>query len=181
MQSDVVITDVQLRLQPGQGKLAFEPLVDQLALALSSDAFEKIAQTGLHMMAGRLPVEVTLSSATLTNGGAEIVAKVKKSILKADVRVRLEFAVHDPATIRVRIADLDGPAWIPTQFVIENAMTVASAKPGFSRVPGDDRAVDVNPAAVIASRGIPLKLSAPGAWSIDTDPSALSVRYAATG
>ena len=78
-----------------------------------------------------------------------------------------------------RIADLEGPAWIPTQFVIENAMSVAESKPGFTRVPDDDRAIDVNPAVVIASRGVPLTLATPGAWSIDATEAVLQVAYAA--
>lgn len=179
MQSDLQITDVRLRLDPRQGRVPFEPLVEQLSLDLSSDAFAKIVQAGLVLMADRLPVEVALGSARLVDGGAEIVAKVKRSILKADLRVRLEFLVHDPSTIRVRIAELDAPAWVPTQFVIENAMNVAAARPGFARVPGDERAVDVNPATVIAGRGIPLKLATPGAWSVKPTAQTLSVGYAA--
>lgn len=177
MQSDVQISDVRLRLDPRDGRVPFEPLVERLSLDLSSAAFETILRTGLVLMADRLPVEVALDSARLVDGGAEIVVKVKRSILKADLRVRLAFSVQDPSTIRVRIAELDAPAWVPTQFVLEQALNVAAAKPGFSRVPGDERAVDVNPATVIASRGIPLKLATPGAWSVDPTAQTLSVSY----
>jgi len=177
MHSDIEITDVQVRLEPGQGRVAYQPLVERLAVSITSGAFSKLAQTALGVMGPRLPVDVELSSAELTEGGAEVVAKVKKSILKADLRVRLAFSIQDPATIRVRIAELDGPAWIPTQFVLENALNVAAARPGFTRVPEDDRAVDVNPAAVIASRGIPLRLASPGAWRIDPTASEITIGY----
>ena len=177
--TDIEITDIRLRLEPGNGRVAFQPLVERLRVGITSDAFGKIVQTGMELMAGRLPMEVELTSAQLVDGGAELVARVKKSFLKADLRVRLAFSVVDPTTVRVRIAELDGPAWIPTQFVIENAMSVAAAKPGFTRVPDDDRAIDVDPAAVIASRGIPLTLATPGAWSIDAADAALTVAYAA--
>jgi hypothetical protein len=176
---DIAITDIQLRLEPGQGRVAFQPLVERLRLGITSDAFGKVALTGLGLIAARLPVDLELTSARLVDGGAELVARVKKSFLKADLRVLLAFSVVDPATVRVRIADLEGPAWIPTQFVIENAMSVAESKPGFARVPDDDRAIDVNPAVVIASRGVPLTLATPGAWSIDATAAVLQVAYAA--
>jgi hypothetical protein len=180
MQSDLQINDVRLRLDPRQGRVPFEPLVESLSLDLSSAAFAKIVQAGLALAGDRLPVEVTMGSARLIDGGAEIVVKVKRSILKADLCARLAFSVQDPSTVRVRIADLDAPAWVPIPFVIENAMNVAAAKPGFSRVPGDERAVDVNPATVIASRGIPLKLATPGAWSINPTAETLSIAYGAS-
>ena len=59
-------------------------------------------------------------------------------------------------------------------------MSVAAAKPGFTRVAGDDLAIDVNPATVIASRGVPLTLATPGAWSIDATAAVLQVAYAAS-
>jgi hypothetical protein len=178
MQPDLSISDLRLRLNPRQGRLPFEPLVESLDLQLSSDAFLKIVQTGLLMMADRLPVQVELTSARLVDGGAEIVMKVRRSILKADLRVRLAFFVRDPETIRVQIAEFDGPAWVPAQFVIDQGMNVAAARPGFSRAQDDDRAIDVSPAAVIASRGIPMKLATPGAWSVEPTAEALTVTFA---
>lgn len=179
MQSDVHISDVRLRLDPREGRVPFEPLVERLALNLSSTAFETIVQAGLILVGGRLPVEVSLGSARLVDHGAEIVVNVKRSILKADLRVRLAFSVGSPSTVRVQIVELDAPAWVPTQFAIENAMNVLAAKPGFSRVPDDERAIDVDPATVIAGRGIPLKLASPGVWSVDATPATLGVRYGA--
>jgi hypothetical protein len=180
MQSDIQISDVRLRLDPREGRIPFQPLVEGLQLELSPDAFSKIVQIVLGLVASRLPVEVELGSARLIDGGAEIVAKVKRSILKAELRVRLALLVQNPETIRVRIDELDAPAWVPTQLVLDNAMRVAAAQPGFTRVPDDDRAVDVNPAAVIASRGIPMKLATPGFWSISATAQSLGIGYVAT-
>jgi hypothetical protein len=179
MQPDLTISDMRVRLNPRQGRVPFEPLVESLDVQLSSGAFAKIVQTGLVMMADRLPVQVELTNARLVDGGAEILLKVRRSILKADLRVRLAFFVHDPETIRVQIAELEGPAWVPTQFVLEQGMNVAAAQPGFSRAPDDDRAFDVSPAAVIASRGIPITLATPGAWSVSPTAETLSVTYGA--
>jgi hypothetical protein len=177
MLPDVQISNVRLRLDPGQGGMPFEPLVESLTLDLSSDAFLKIVQQGIRMVGGRAPVDVELTSANLVEGGAEIVAKVKRSILKADLRARLAFSAPTGDAIRVRIAELDAPKWVPVDMVLGQAMTMAANRPGFSRVPGDDRAIDVDPAAVLLSRGIPAKLANPGAWSVSPTASVLSVDY----
>lgn len=177
MQPDVQITNICLCLDPGQGRVPFEPLVESLSVELSSDAFAKIMRQGVRMAAGRAPVDVEIGSARLVTGGAEIVAKVKRSILKADLRARLAFESADGKAIRVRIAELDAPAWVPTAMVLEQAMAMAANRPGFSRVPGDGRAIDVDPAAVLASRGIPAKLAQPGVWSVQAAADTLAVDY----
>lgn len=177
MPSDVQITNVRMRLEPGTGNLPFEPLVESLAVELSPDAFLKIVQQGLRMVAGRAPVEIELVSARLIEGGAEIVAKAKKSILKADLRARLAFSAPDGSAIRVKIAELDAPKWVPVDLVLNQGMTMATNRPGFKRVAGDERAVDVDPAAVLQSQGVPAKLAQPGVWAINPTATALSVDY----
>jgi hypothetical protein len=180
MQSDIKISDMRLRLDPAAGRIPYQPIVEGLRLELSPEAFSKIVQIVLGLVADRLPVEVELGTARLIDGGAEIVAKVKRSILRADLRVRLALLVQAPETIRVRIAELDAPAWVPTQLVLDNAMRVAAAQPGFTRVSDDDRAVDVNPAELIASRGIPTKLATPGFWSVSATAQSLGIGYMAS-
>jgi hypothetical protein len=178
--SDLAITNLHVRLEPGDGRAPLLPAVTTLGLSLSSDAFAKIIRAGLGMAAGKnkLPVDVELTDARLVPGGAEITARAKKSILKADVRARLDLGVENPAAIRIRIAELDGPAWLPVQMVIANAIGAMAARPGFSRVPGDDRAVDFDPAALLDGFGLPLRLVSPGAWSVEAADQQLRLSYA---
>ncbi len=180
MQSDIQISDVRLRLDPGQGKMPFEPLIESLSIEITSNAFKKIAEQAVLQFADRLPVEITLSSVRLIAGGAEIVARVKRSILKAELRAVLGFSVQKEETVRVRVSELDAPAWVPAQFVLDHGMTFASARPGFSRVPGDDRAIDLKPAVVLAGAGAPVKLGEPGAWTIDSNADLLRVGYSSS-
>jgi hypothetical protein len=179
MQSDVQITDVRLQLNQGEGRIPFEPLVEHLALELSSVAFDKIVRRAIVLFSGRLPVEIEIGSARIVNGDAEVVAKVKRSILKADLRARLTFATPDAETIRVRVAELDAPAWVPTQMVLDHGLTMATDRPGISKVTGDGRAVDLKPAIVLAQYGLPVKLATPGAWSISPAASSIGVGYSA--
>jgi hypothetical protein len=180
MRTDLEITDVSLRLEPAAGRLPFIPLVESATVRISPSAFEKMVRTALTMVADRVPVELSLSSAGLLDGGAEIVARVKRSILKADVTVRLAFVAVAHDTIRVKVAGIDAPAWVPTQFVIEQGLAVVSNRPGFSRAEGESSAIDVKPAEVLARRGLPVKLAEPGRWSVDPRASQLVVSFAAT-
>jgi hypothetical protein len=177
MYSDVIINNVRLRLDPGHGNMPFEPLVETLSIEISADAFRKIVVEGIRKVGDRVPVEIELGSVRLLDGGAEIVMKVKRSILRAELRIRLAFSAIDPETIRVQVAELDAPAWVPTQFVIEHGMTYASSREGFTRVAGVDSAVDINPATILASRGIPVNLAKPGAWSMETTPQSILVGF----
>lgn len=178
MQPDIQINDLQLRLDPATGRIPFSPLVTSMHVDISQGAFEKAVRAAVVMAGDRVPVDLTLASANLVNGGAEIVARVKRSILKADVKAHLEFTAISDDTIRVRVAKIDAPAWVPTQFVIEQGMGVVAAKAGFARAADDPSALDVKPADVLARRGIPVKLAAPGSWSIDTAPDQMRVRFA---
>lgn len=180
MQPDVHISNVRMRLDPRHGRVPFEPLVESLFIELSASAFVKIVEQGVIKAAGRAPVDIELASARLVDGGAEIVTRVKRSILKAELKVSLTFLAHDPRTIRIRIANIDAPAWVPTQFVIDQGMNMAANRPGFSRVSGDDRAVDVNPAEILLSRGIPMKLAEPGMWTVTPTAESIGVGYQPT-
>lgn len=177
MHSEVQISDVHLRLDPRQGNLPFEPLVESMRIAISPAGFEKIVRAGMARIAGKVPAEIELGSARLTDGGAEIIAKAKRSILKAEITVRLSFSAPNPDAIRVRIENLDAPAWMPTSFILDMGMGMLAGKTGLSRVPDDDRAFEVDPALILASRGIPAKLAQPGRWSVDPRASALEVAF----
>jgi hypothetical protein len=177
MQSDLTVSDLQVRLLPGKGSIPIEPLVERLSLELSTAAFQKIVEQGARLAAGKLPVEIELNSARLVDGGAEIVARAKRSILKADLSAKLTFAVVDGKAIRVRVAELDAPGWVPTQMVLAHGMNVAAARPGFTKVEGDDRAIDVDPRVILTSAGLPLAIAEDGLWSLNPTASALGVSF----
>jgi hypothetical protein len=129
------------------------------------------------VIARRAPVELELASARLVESGAEVLIRVKRSILKAELRIRLSFTTPDAVTIRIKAVELDAPAWVPAQFVIDHGMTLACSRPGLARVVDDPRAIDIDPAAVLAARGLPLTLAKPGGWTIDPTAESLKIRY----
>jgi hypothetical protein len=180
MQPDVNISSLQIRLQPGQGRAPLEPVVERLSVDLSSEAFRKIVEQAVRMFANRLPLDVDLGTVQLIAGGAEIVTRVKRSILKADLRVRLGFSVHDGHAFRIRVSDLDAPAWVPTQLVLDQGVNYATTREGFSRVDGDNRAIDVNPEVILAATGLPMTLAQPGSWQIAPVAGSVNVSYSST-
>ena len=155
------------------------PAVEHLNLEVTTAAFTKIVEQAVRSMGGRLPVEVELGTVRLVDGGAEIVAKVKRSILKAELRARIGISISDPSTIRIRIDELDAPAWVPVQFVLDHGVNYATSRPGFSRVSGDAKAIDVKPAEVVTAANVPVSFAQPGAWSVKPTAASLTAHFEA--
>ena len=59
--TDLAIENLQVRLDPGDGRAPLVPAVTALGLSLSSEAFAKLVRAALGAAAGRLPVEVELT------------------------------------------------------------------------------------------------------------------------
>lgn len=177
MDSELHLSEMGIRLDEGDAQHPATPVLERFKIAIAPAAFAKIVQQAVWFAAERAPVQVDLASARLVDGGAEIVIHVKRSILKAQLRIRLGFTIPDTATIRVRAVEVDAPAWVPAQFVIDHGLTLAVARPGFSRVADDPRAIDLNPAVMLSARGLPLALGQPGAWEIDSAAGSLKIGY----
>lgn len=178
MLSDITLSDVRVDLTPGAGELPFIPAVRQFSAGLSAEAFAKIVQTGILMVQNRLPVEVHYLGSQLTETGAEVTARVKRSVLKAEIRARLELSTPTPDAIRLRFAEIAGPPWVPVSMVIDKAIEKAVARPGVTRAGDDPRAVDIDPRAILDYLHLPVALAEPGAWSLTSAPDAINLAFA---
>ena len=177
MLPDVALSDLHVQLAPGSGALPFTPSVNQFSASLSADAFAKIVEAGIAMVQSRLPVEVHYVSSRLTGAGAEVTARVKRSVLKAEIRATLELSTPNPNLIRVRFGEIAGPAWVPAGMVIEKAIEKASARPGVTRAADDPRAVDIDPLVILKALNLPVTLAQPGAWTVAPSPEAIKVGF----
>lgn len=179
MLSDISLTDLRVELTPGSGDVPFIPAVHQFSAGLSAAALGKIVQAGIAMVQSRLPVDVQYAGSQLSNTGAEVTARVKRSVLKADIRAQFELSTPTPNAIRVRFANISGPAWVPAGMVIDKAIEKAVAQPGVTRATDDPRAVDVDPKAIMAAFQLPVVLAEPGAWTVNPTPESINVAFSA--
>jgi hypothetical protein len=177
MLSDISLSDLNIQLAPISGPVPFIPTVHGFSAGLSAEAFAKIVQTGMALVQSRLPVEAHYVGARLTETGAEVTARVKKSVLKAEIRARLEVSTPTPHSIRIRFGEIAGPAWVPAGMVIEKAIEKASAQPGVRRAADDPRAVDLDPQAILRAMHVPAAFAENGAWTIAPSPEAVHVSF----
>src|SRR4051812_4284591 len=101
MLPDISLTDLHVALAPGSGALPFTPTIAQFDAALSADAFHKVVEAGIAMVQSRLPMDVQLIETRLTDKGAEVTARAKRSVLKADIRAEIELSAPNQQAIRV--------------------------------------------------------------------------------
>lgn len=179
MLPDIALSDLSIQLAPISGPVPFIPTIDGFSAGLSAEAFAKVVQTGMALLQSRLPVEAQYVGSQLTETGAEVTARVKKSVLKAEIRARLEVSTPTPQSIRIRFGEIAGPAWVPVGMVIEKAIEKASAQPGVRRAADDPRAVDLDPRAILSAMNVPVALAETGAWTITPSPEAVHVSFSA--
>lgn len=177
MLPDITLSDLKIQLAPGAGALPFTPAVESFAAGLSAAAFARIVEAGLAMVKSRLPVDVQFVGSQLTATGAEVTVRVKRSVLKAEIRAAIELSTPKPDVIRIRFGEIAGPAWVPGGMVVEKAIEKAVARPGVTRAADDPRAVDTDPTVILKAFNLPVTLVQPGAWTIESNPAAVNLSY----
>src|SRR5215211_7822268 len=118
--SDVRLTDIEITLEPGRtGKIPFQPLVQNLRVILGQPALEKLAQQAVALAATKAPVEINLTGCRIIDSLVEISTRAGKGFLGADLTARLALSVVGGNEIRVALAGLDAPKWIPVSPMLD--------------------------------------------------------------
>jgi hypothetical protein len=177
-QRDIQLSDVAITLEPGTDTVPLQPLVHGLTLRLAPDAITKLAEEAVKMASAKAPVDVQLTGCRLIPGAIEVKARAGKGFMGADVTAQLAISAAGD-TVRVALANLNAPRWLPTGSMIEMALGKATQIAGIRPDPQNNQAVLVNPAEVLARQGVPARL-APGAWDVAVTPVALDLSYRET-
>lgn len=179
MTTDFRIHDLQLALKPGAGKPPFTAVVQTLRAELPPEGLDTIVREGLRAAAPKLPMDVEIRETRLVPGGLQISARAKRSLLKADLVATVHISSPDGKVIRVRLAQMDAPVWVPVKLVVDQAIQMAAARFGLRPVAGDDRAVDLDPVLLMRTAGVPMTFDDLGVWSVDATAAGLSMIFAA--
>jgi hypothetical protein len=179
---EIHVTDLRLALERSSGKVPFQTVVDQIRLRLTNDVLTKMVEAALVMGRERAPVDLELRSTRFTVEGAEVIVQVSKGrFLRTDVRALVGLTAADAEHVRVEIREVKALGKLPIDAfvdpVLEKALTLASARPGIDRAPGDGRVLLVRPDQVLASLGVPLQFAESGQWHTRTEEGALEVRF----
>jgi hypothetical protein len=178
--SDIQLTDIEITLEPGgSGSIPFQPLVQSLRVTLGQSALEKLARQAVALAATKAPVEINLTGCQIIDGLVEISTRAGKGFLGADLTARLALSVSDGKEIRVALAGLDAPKWIPLSPMLDKVLLKAATVPGVRIDPEKSQAVLVDPAAILVQNGLPARL-APGVWSTSVTDAGVEVAFGPT-
>jgi hypothetical protein len=174
---DVRLNDIEVTLEPGDsGKIPLRPLVHGLQIVLSPAMIEKLARQAVVFASTKAPVEITLTGCRIVDDTIEIATHAGKGFLGADITARLGLSVQDGNEIRVALLRLDAPKFIPVSPMLDKVMVKAAGVPGVRIDPTSDRAVLVDPAAILAQNGLPARL-APGVWTTNVGNEGVVVAF----
>jgi hypothetical protein len=174
---DVQLSDVEVTLEPGDsGKIPFNPLVHGLRVTLSGVVIEKLARQAVAFASTKSPVEITLTGCRILDDTIEIATHAGKGFLGADITAHLGLSVQDGKEIRVALLKLDAPKFIPVSPMLDKVMVKAAGVSGVRVDPSSDRAVLVDPAAVLAQNGLPARL-APGVWTTQVANDVVEIAF----
>jgi hypothetical protein len=150
-----------------------------LRVTLGQSALEKLARLAVALAATKSPVEITLTGCRIVNDVIEISTRAGKGFLGADLTARLALSVANGKEIRVALAGIDAPKWIPISPMLDKALAKAASVPGVRIDPEKPQAVLVDPAAILVQNGLPARL-APGTWTTSVAEEGVEVAFGST-
>jgi hypothetical protein len=167
------LTDFELSLEPGSaGRL--QPVVQRLRAQISGDGLHALANAITEEAAQRAPVGLTLKDLDVGPNGITLAVRVEKSILRGDLSTRLVLSAPDGKDLRVELADVDVPVWVPLDLMLD--ATVKRSDGAVRRDPANRSALILDPAALLARSGVHGRF-APGQWAVTTGDAGVDLSF----
>jgi hypothetical protein len=167
------LTDFDLSLEPGiSGRL--QPVVQRLRAQISGDGLHALAKAITDEAAQRAPVGVALKDLDVGPSGITLALRVEKSIIRGDLSTRLVLSAPDGKYLRVELADVDVPVWVPLDVMLDAA--VKRSDGAVWRDPANRSALILDPAALLARSGVQGRF-APGQWAVTTSDAGVDLTF----
>jgi hypothetical protein len=168
------LTDFDVSLERGDGRMPLQPVVQRLRVRLSPAGLAALMQSLIDEAARRAPVGLALKDIRVGPDGIFLRLRVEKSILRSDLATRLALSAPGGNVLRVALTELDMPAWIPLDLLLDEAVKRGGS--ALRRDPGDRRALLLDPAALLARFGVPGRF-APGEWDVATSDAGIELGF----
>ncbi|HET8522001.1 MAG TPA: hypothetical protein VFL82_02135 [Thermomicrobiales bacterium] len=178
-EQDIQLSDVALNLEPGNDVVPLQPVVHGLKVRLTQDAVRKIAEQAVLMAGTKAPVQVELTKCELVDGGVSLTAHAGKGFMGADVSARVAVEAGGGNEVRISLAGIEAPRWLPLNSLLDKVIARVVRLPGI-RPDGTGQGVLINPAEILVQQGIPARF-APGSWAVAITPAAVDLGYQALG
>lgn len=171
---DLQLTDFDVSLEPGDAAHPLRPVVRGLRMRISASGL----QTLLHGLAAeadrRAPIGVRLDNVGISAEGIDLALRMQKGIFGGDLATRLVLSTPTGKELRVELTRVEAPAWVPLDMLLDEAARRGDG--AVRRDPGNNRALLLDPARLLAWAGLPARL-APGLWRVQTSGDGLDLAF----
>ena len=168
------LTDLDISLEPGDAQYPLRSVVHGLRLRVSDRGLDRLAQALIDEADRRAPVGMQLKGVRVGPQGIELFMRMAKTIFSSDLSTRLVLSAPGGNELRVELTDTDVPAWVPLDMLLDEA--AKRGGDGVRRDPGNQRALLLDPAALLARGGLPGRF-APGRWDVTTSADGFDLTF----
>ena len=151
-----------------------EPVVQGLRAQITAAGLQALAEGLVDALGRRVPVGFAVKDMRVGTGGVDIVLRVERGIVRGDLATRLVLTAPGGDLLRVELADVDVPVWVPLDVLLDEAVKRAGG--AVRRDPANRRALLLDPAALLAQFGVPGRFG-PGRWDVVTSDAGIDLSF----
>ena len=170
-QRDLTISNLELSLPPGADD-APSAVVHALRVAVSPAGFAAMVRQAIAFGRTKLPVEVSYVESHLTDGGATVTVRAKRSFLAANVTATVALSAAPSGRLRADVTDVRAGGGLPVNPLVDQAFGLVEGRPGIERV--GPRSVELDIGRFVARAGVPVRWAA-RVQTVNATPAALEL------
>jgi hypothetical protein len=170
----IQLTDFDVSLERGGGRQTLRPVVQGLRARVSAKGLDVLAQGLIDEADRRAPVGLKLKGIHVSPEGIDLYLRVEKGIFGSDFSTRIALSSPDGEVLRLEMSDTDLPVWVPLDMILNAAVQYGGG--AVTRDPADNRALLLDPAALLTRFGVPGRF-APGRWGVKTSTDGIELTF----
>lgn len=169
----IQLSDFAITLEPGPDSRP-QALIRSLRVRVTQAGLEALVQGMVAEADRKAPVGLSLKHVAASAAGIDVVLRIEKSIFRSDLSTRLVFTAPGGTLLRVNLTELEMPAWVPFDPLLDEAIKRAGG--AVRRDPGAQRAFLLDPAELLTRFGVPGRFG-PGEWAVATSDAGLELAF----
>jgi hypothetical protein len=169
----VQLSDFAISLEPGPASRP-QAVVKSLQVRVTQPGLEALLLGMVAEADRKAPVGLSLKRVTASAAGVDVVLRIEKSIFRSDLSTRLVFSAPGGTLLRVDLTELEMPAWVPFDPLLDEAIKRAGG--AVRRDPVAKRALLLDPAELLTRFGVPGRFG-PGEWAVATSDAGLDLAF----
>lgn len=169
----IQLSDFAISMEPGPGNRP-QAVVKNLQVRVTQPGLEALMEGMVAEADRKAPVGLTLKNVAASAAGIDVVLRIEKSIFRSDLSTRLVFSALGGKLLRVDLTELEMPAWMPFDPLLDEAIKRAGG--AVQRDPQAKRALLLDPAELLTRFGVPGRFG-PGLWAVATSDAGLDLAF----